>query len=151
MGPLSPCRGRNKTLASRPENLHLPLRHDLCYTRSPLLLLRAQNDLMDLQYVGAGEHLRRRAIAVRDTERLAIGPIPEVLFALPVRLHQIIPLLSLVLPLAGLVVEAALHGAQHLVFDKTGRAVDEMGAMAEAVFKFGFVVWSNGDTVRDDE
>ena len=115
------------------------------------LFLRTQNNLMDLQHAGTGEHLCRRAIAMSNTKRLAVGPVPEVLLTLPVCLHQIIPLFRLLFPLAGLVAKTALHGAQHLVFNEPRRTIDEMGTMTEAIFEFGLMAWRNGDAISDDE
>jgi hypothetical protein len=40
---------------------------------------------------------------------------------------------------------------QYLVLNEPWRAVDEMRAVAEAIFKFGFVSWSNGNAVGHDE
>src|SRR6266545_1943930 len=106
---------------------------------------------MDLEHAGTSKHLRRRAVAVGNAERLAIGPVPEGLFTLPVGLHQVVALLRRLFPLARLVIEAVLHGTQHLVLDKPWCAIDEMGAMAEAVFECGFMACGNGDTVGDDD
>jgi hypothetical protein len=47
--------------------------------------------------------------------------------------------------------KATLHGAQHLVFNEPRRTIDEMGAMAEAVFEFGLTAWRNGNAISDDE
>ena len=118
---------------------------------SPLLAFRAQDHLVDLEHAGAGEHLRRWPVAMGNAERLTIGPVPEGLLAFPIRLHQVIALLRLLFPLARLVVETALHRAQYLVLNEPWRAVDEMRAVAEAIFKFGFVSWGNGNAVSHDE
>src|SRR5207245_10785701 len=119
-------------------------------TGSPLLFC-TQNDFMDLEHVRTSEHLRWRTVAVGNAERLAVGPVPECLFTLPVGLYQVVALLRRRFPLARLVVKTALHGTQHMVLDESRRAVDEMGAMAKAVFECGFMACGNGDTVGDDE
>src|SRR5262245_59878432 len=115
------------------------------------LLFRTQNDFMDLQHAGTGEHLRRRAVAMSNTKGLAIGPVPEVLLTLPIRLYQIIPLFRFLFPLTSLMTKVTLYGAQHLVFNESRRTIDEMGAMAEAVFEFGLTAWRNRNAISDDE
>src|SRR5690606_2387338 len=111
-----------------------------------------QEHLVDLQHVGTTKHLLRCAVLVGLGERRALGPSLEVLKATPPGLHLVVTLaLGVGHEATLLVVELHRARAVHFIAHEAWRLIDEVHALAEAIFKVCFVAFGDGDAVRDDD
>src|SRR5262249_39423297 len=112
----------------------------------------AQEDLVDLEHVGAGEHLLRRTALVRLGESGALRPGDEVIEAMPPCLHLVEALrLRIIEPLAGLVIELDGSRSVHLVAHEARSLVDEVRTPLEAILEVDLVSLGNWNAIRDDD
>src|SRR5262245_5197311 len=88
---------------------------------------------------------------MREAKRFAFRPVPEVLLAFPIGLHEVIALLLSVFPLPGLMVEPTHDRTEHEILDESRGLINEMRAIAETILKFGFMTVSDRNTIGDHE